>query len=422
MESQKSICLITNAHISYNPRLLKEADALCRHGFEVIVTSVVTNKQRYEYDQQLMKSRKWTLCIIDVRKEKGTLLKYLLTSLRYKLLQFFPNRFFYLDMIEVKQFKYHFELYRLAKKQKADLYIAHNVEALPIAAKVAKKYNAKLGFDLEDFYRGGFQKEDSPKLYNQISYIEEKYIPLCDYITSSSDQITAEYQKIFSDIEPVTILNVFNLSDTKSLANIENERRIGQEKISLYWFSQTIGLDRGLQDIIHVLPELGQYFHLHIRGSWSSEEHKQQFLDLINKYNIVDQVHFLEPAPPEEMVIRAAQHDIGLALELNDTINHNICLSNKIFTYILSGLIIIATNTKGQKEIVDKYNLGFVYTAGDLKRLASILKEIKLKKLQNRNDMKNHVRDIGTNDLNWEKEQIKFIYLIKKTLNIETTK
>ena len=417
MKSNKSICLITNAHISYNPRLLKEADALCDCGFDVVVVSVVTNTQRYEYDQQLMKSRKWTLRIVDVRRKKGTYFKYILTSLRYKLLRFSPNKFFHLDMIEVKQFKYHFELYLLAKKQKADLYIAHNVEALPIAAKISKKYNAKLGFDLEDFYRGGFVKEDSSELYEQISHIEEKYIPICDYITSSSDQITAEYQKIFPTIKPITILNVFKSTDATSSANIENERQVGPEKISLYWFSQTIGLDRGLQDVIHVLPAIGKDFHLHIRGSWSSGESKQQFLDLIKKCDIVDQVHFLEPAPPEEMVIRAAQHDIGLALELSDTINHNACLSNKIFTYILAGLITIATNTNAQKEIVDKYKLGYTFRYNELETLKNIFNEIRQKTKKDFDQIKNHIIDVGRYELNWEEEQIKFIKQIEFILS-----
>ena len=45
------ICLITNTLVSYNPRLLKEADTLHENGHDVRVISVSNNSERAEADE-----------------------------------------------------------------------------------------------------------------------------------------------------------------------------------------------------------------------------------------------------------------------------------------------------------------------------------------------------------------------------------
>ena len=80
------ICLITNTLVSYNPRLLKEADTLHENGHDVRVISVSNNSERAEADEKLALSRTWKWEKLDFLPEKlfGRL-RWLISGIRVKL-------------------------------------------------------------------------------------------------------------------------------------------------------------------------------------------------------------------------------------------------------------------------------------------------------------------------------------------------
>src|SRR5713101_5110644 len=57
----KSACLVTSQHVSYNPRLLKEADALHEAGYSVRVVAMRMEPAKADWDKRLMSSRQWRL-------------------------------------------------------------------------------------------------------------------------------------------------------------------------------------------------------------------------------------------------------------------------------------------------------------------------------------------------------------------------
>ena len=63
--SAKKICIITKLHLSYNPRVLKEADALSESAYEVVVIAASNSVLRSHYDEGLLSSRKWKLITVE---------------------------------------------------------------------------------------------------------------------------------------------------------------------------------------------------------------------------------------------------------------------------------------------------------------------------------------------------------------------
>jgi glycosyltransferase involved in cell wall biosynthesis len=97
---------------------------------------------------------------------------------------------------------------------------------------------------------------------------------------------------------------------------------------------------------------------------------------LIDRLGLQKRVFVRASAAPHELVARAARHDIGLALEQPSTRNHELCASNKLFTYLLAGLAVAATNTTGQREVLARApGAGLLYSSGDVEALASRLRE-----------------------------------------------
>jgi glycosyltransferase involved in cell wall biosynthesis len=65
------------------------------------------------------------------------------------------------------------------------------------------------------------------------------------------------------------------------------------------------------------------------------------------------------------------QFDVGLALEPLENRNAALTQSNKIGSYFLAGLAIAATDTPGQREVMDQaQDAGFLYAPGKPELLA----------------------------------------------------
>src|SRR6202042_3813339 len=100
-------------------------------------------------------------------------------------------------------------LIREARRHKADLYICHNLGALPATVNAAKVNNKPCGFDAEDLHRYEESDNDDDSGVILKTYIESKYIPQVSYLTASSPGINDAYRQLYKDKTPVTLLNVF---------------------------------------------------------------------------------------------------------------------------------------------------------------------------------------------------------------------
>jgi hypothetical protein len=129
------------------------------------------------------------------------------------------------------------------------------------------------------------------------------------------------------------------------------------------------------------------------------------------------QVRDHSTARPDHLVEIAGRHDVGLALEQAVSVNNNICISNKIFTYLLAGNAIAATNTQGQQEIVRRIGrAAFSYEPGNAGQLAAGLRVW----CENRTALEAARReawDWGVRQYNWDLEKQKFLAIVERTLS-----
>jgi len=355
MVSDKSrICLVTPGQPSTNPRLVKEADALCEAGYDVQVVACKYQVWADEADAAF-EDRGWPIEWLRygaMASRPRDLWQRLRRRGSKELVGLIGRRW---PSLAERAFHYAIpELTQLVRQVPADLYIAHNLAALPPAARAAEQHNAALGFDAEDFHRGELPDTPENILDRAITAdLEERYIPRCDYVTAASDGIGTAYADTLGIESPITILNVFPWSERE---NNVSAAKLGEEvpdgARSLYWFSQTIGPDRGLEDALRALPHLPDDVVLSLRGGWSLG-YEETFRDQARRLGVADRVRHLDLVPPDELIPRTAQHDVGLALEQPVSRNRKICVTNKLFTYLLAGVPFVATRTPGQQPIIE---------------------------------------------------------------------
>jgi len=261
------------------------------------------------------------------------------------------------------------ELERAAARLPADLYIAHNLGALPAAVNAARRWGAAVGFDAEDLHSGERAFGAPPSARDAvIEDLERRFLPQCDFVTAASDGISAAYAARYGIIPPTAIPNVFPLAQRPA-----THRQSGDGgPLTLYWFSQTTGPGRGLEDAVRAMGLLRDLdIELHLRGDWQGL-YRDELLARAGAAGVSPERIVSHPvAPPDEMVRAAAAFDAGLALEQPTCENRDVCLSNKIFTYLLAGNGIAATATRGQIPVMEEIGgAGFSYAPGDAEALA----------------------------------------------------
>lgn len=410
MTSKLKIVLITSGQPSVNPRLVKEADALTDAGFDVTVIYQYWNEWGTEMDRKLLPQKKWKTIRVGgtPREEKIT---YWQSRLLYKAGQIFAKYIFNSSITDILTIgRCTTFLIAEAKLHKAHIYIAHNLAALPAAVKAAKKNKAKVGFDAEDFHRNETTDDIQQAAYQLKVRLEEKYLPTVDYITASSIEISNRYQQLFPMLNPVTILNVFDHQDSTKAINRNDQ------VLKLVWFSQTIGQNRGLSDILMLIPDFTN-LELHLLGDHDPFIIAQLTKDLAHDFG--NRIFFYPPIPSTDLIGFCSKFDIGLALEPGFSINNDLALSNKIFTYVQAGLAIIASDTTAQQQFINQYpDLGETYDRKNLATLRSILNRY----IEDPDFLIGHQTKAAwyaVHTLNWQHEKQKFLSVIKRTLAID---
>src|SRR5579863_3312009 len=204
------ICIVTTRHISYNPRVLKEADALSSAGYEVVVVTVCNTDRQAAFDEELMSRRSWRLKTVNFRKERSKERPYwVYLSLKQRLFLVLSRISHSGGIAERAAEKAFDPLAALATAERAELYIAHHAEALGAAWKAARRHKAGFGFDAEDFHTGMNCTGTVSAEDKMVEYLETKYLPHVSYMTAASKGIGEAYRDKFGVKSPVTILNVF---------------------------------------------------------------------------------------------------------------------------------------------------------------------------------------------------------------------
>jgi glycosyltransferase involved in cell wall biosynthesis len=406
----KRIVLVTGGQPSTNPRMIKEYLALKKAGYNVKVLYAFWADWASKTDDELFRSGSIDKSdfILVGGSPSFQPLKYFCSRVLFKLFRILTFKFSLAFFEPWSSNRPGYFLEKAAKRTEADLYIAHTLVALPAVVKTAKSKKVLCGFDAEDYHRGEFS-ELKGKVFENTCKLEDTYMPKCDYITAASPLIADRYQKAVNVNDIIVVNNVFNLWQAPPF----DPEKGNEEEMQLFWFSQTIGSNRGLESIIAALEILKRHkIRLLLIGK-STPEFRNA---LVNPLTQKSMVQFMDPVTPEDIFKLAADAHIGFAAEEPHCENRDICLTNKLFTYLLAGNCIAASNTSAQEKFLnDNPGIGFLYNVNDSKELAEQLTRL----YQNRkllNQYRIAARELAVSTFNWEQESNKFIGVVKKLI------
>jgi len=415
----KRVCIVTPGALGSNPRVVKEATALQQAGYDVLVISTRTLQLADDRDQAILDEVSWSSIWLDYSTAGWNKWRLKL----WRLWQAVAERLYRLTAISF--FADHScsaftaPLLLTTEKVQADLYIAHYVAALPAAARAAKRHHAPYAFDAEDFHLGDPPRGEQGDRERKITRaIESRYLPSCAYVTAASPGIAEAYTEAYGIPQPTVVLNVFPLNQAPEAPTPKGTATPGP---SLYWFSQTIGPDRGLECAVRAIARAQSKPHLYLRGT-PAAGYAGHLKELAEEQGCADRLHLLPPAMPQQMERLAAEYDVGLVGETGHTPNRRICLTNKQFTYLLAGLPVLFSDIPAHRQLANELGDATpLYSVDDEDELAQQLDALLLSS-ETLSKSRQLAWGLGQGRYNWDVEQEFLLNNIKLLLNCKIEK
>lgn len=396
------ICLLSDHHICMNPRLWKEAFFYEDQGFDVIILSMWQSKDLLLKDLDLLKDHdiKYVAYLNLIPGEINNI-----------------QRFFYRGRKRVacelqKIFKLGTgwaishspeRMLRMALLERADLYSAH-LECAFFVGRELIKAGKKVSFDFEDWYSRDYLVPERP--VKLLEALEKYALDHGVFCTAASESMALELKKIYKNTRAITV--IYNGFSAKELTVKKGSAAMGMDTlpVKLLWFSRTIGPDRGIEFLLKALEVCEIPVELHLLGSMSVGY--DAFLAAAFPTGQGHQLVVHPFIPHDQLMPFIAQFKIGLAIEENINKNKTLTISNKMLQYLQAGLLVIASDTKGQREVAAYFTQSVIIV--NIEKPFELVEAILLlsKTLPVDED------EIYQKIFSWEAQEIKLLRLLKQ--------
>jgi len=406
-----NILILILGHLCNAPRPQKEAETLANAGHDVIVYGVWFDSALVKRDRQLILNKKWRFePIVDFQPNRK--LQNWVTRIQSRLAR---EKYIYFGIFSPELLGYGAKaILKAALKAKADLTIVHSESGLWVGNQLLDR-GYRVGVDFEDWFSEDLLPEARvARPIAQLKVLERRLINECTYCLTTSNVLAEALSKAYQAPKPTIIYNAFPWAERSQIDGQIRDRK-NLDVPSIHWFSQTIGQGRGLETLFQSLPYIKYPIEIHLRGNYP--ESSRLWLESLVPDEWRDRLFIHPIVPNNELLSRIAEHDIGLALEVNDISSRNLTITNKFFQYLQAGLAIIATDTDGQSEILSQYSeIGELIPTNNAIALASVINHM-LQSPQNLTSKKRAALLVAQEYLCWEKQESIVFRLTKNTLS-----
>lgn len=297
-----------------------------------------------------------------------------------------------------------YKSYKNLRQFDYDLILANDIDALPIAIKLAQEKNIKLIYDAHEYTPREFENSLKWKIIHQSqrTYFCKTYLPLTDAMITVCDGIAQEYNKHFN-VNPVIITNAPNYVNL-------SPSPVDETRIKIIHHGAALPA-RNLELMIEMTKYLDVRFELDFMLVASNYSYLNELKKMARNYQ---NINFIEPVAMPEIAQKINSYDIGLFILPPNNFNYAMALPNKLFEFIQARLMIAIGPSPEMAKYVTQYNLGIIAKDFSPKTMADELNKLTISQIMQFKTNSNRV----AKQLSFEENQNILLNLVSTTLEV----
>ena len=246
-------------------------------------------------------------------------------------------------------------LARVLRALRADVYHAHDSNALIPVAWASRARGVPFVYDAHDLWLGRPRRERSRGYFalSQAFYtaVERWLVPRAAATLTVSEPIARHLERRYRLERVHLVPNYPDLAGpvvAKDLRSLPGGAAIGEEPpLVLYLGGLMAG--RGLEQLVDAIG-LVQSVQLVLLGQGPlANDLKHRAAGL----GAGDRVHVLAPVSPDQVIAYAASADIGVSPIVPSCLNYRYSLPNKLFQYMAAGIPVVASDFPQVRAVVE---------------------------------------------------------------------
>lgn len=341
---KSNICIISFSDLTIDARVNRQIKAVVSKGSVTVLALGKPNVNEVEF------------IALDSRKTILAKIKLLLCLLNHSYEQYYWSQ----DIVKESLTKLNSLCF--------EIFIANDLDTLPLAINLARRCNAKVFFDAHEYAPLEFDNRWFWKYLHQPfrEYLCRQYLGNLDAMTTVCDGIAEKYKKEYQ-VHPEVVLN------SPHYQNISYKPVFNPNKIKLIHHGSASS-ERQLEKMIQIIPYLDNRFEMHFM-LLGNPQYIQKLKSLAR--NIAPSRVFFHDAVPIEMICsKLSEYDVGIYLLQPLGFNYTYAMPNKLFEFIMSGLCVAIAPSIEMQKIVQHYNCGVVAKDFHPESLASAINSL----------------------------------------------
>lgn len=253
----------------------------------------------------------------------------------------------------------------------ADVVVANDIEALPLALKIAGE--APTVFDAHEYAPREFEDLLAWNIFYKRykTYLCQRYLGQTHAMMTVSSGIAQEYRRQFG-VQPHVVTNAPSFAEL-------SPSPVAQDKVRLVCHGYAMP-SRKLETLIDMFAYLDRRFEMDLILMPFSEAYLKGLKKRAQKYAAI---RFPEPVPMREIVGHLNQYDLGVYLLPPTSFNNAHALPNKLFEFIQARLGIAIGPSPEMSAVVSKYGCGIISDAFSPRSIAAQLNALDKPSIEN---------------------------------------
>lgn len=326
--------------------------------------------------------------------------KILLQRFKLKTRSFGKNIFVQV----IKYIEFVIKILLFYKEKKIKIINVHSLDLLPLGYLFKLFYGSKLIYDTHELETEknrltGIRKKLARSVENLLIY-------KVDHIFVVSNNIANWYYKNYDISKPTVIFNTPKFQHLKKNDYFRKKFTIRDDQL-IFLYQGGLAEGRGIELLIDYFKNRNDDRAIIIFMGYGIFEKK-----IRKKSSLCNTIYFHEFVSSSVVLQYTVSADVGFNLIENTCLNHNYCMPNKLFEYIMAELPVIVSDVKEMSEFVQSNNIGLVVKNNEIEALNYAINEMISKDL---NTFRANIKRVARQN-SWEHQESKMIKVYKNLL------